>query len=391
MQKFILLWSFVLLFTACGGMQKVQSSSEMDKGKENAERVYNVKDFGVAGDGVTDDTYAIQSVLDYVMDHGGGTVYFPNGRYRLATLQEKYNVKAHLIIKPKSSGSGIRDYVMIRIQGENCVVTPCAYANHTSEDRSEVWSNGTVLFSDVLGELQTDPSISPTSILAVGTGNNLYSLNQAVVRLQDIAFQAKSEKGKYPYLSGVNMAYAATVYTDNVLIYSSTRNTALTAPSHDGHYSAGFIGPRLWCNPEQELRNIYVKSAFRYGFIFSEHMNGNNLSVWNCENAFVFSKMDHSCWFGRIHAQNCTNILTSLDVEFCGHLPGASFLKIEQVGIEVNSGQIPIDFNYRNFIVDPENRLYGSLFYHIVKSNEGANNSYYTAEGASNMKAYPSF
>ena len=229
----------LLLGTVCYG-QKRMSQPAAASGA-SCQSVYNVRDFGAKGDGRSDDTKAIQSALDYAIDHGGGTVYFPNGRYRLATMQENYRVKAHLIVKPKKS-PGKRDYVMIRLRGETCVVTPCSYANHTGEDRSEVWDNGTVLFSDVLGDPQTDPAATPACILAAGTGSNLYSLNQAVIRIEDLAFQAKAEEGKYPYLSGINMAYAATVYTDNVLIYSSVRNTALTAPSKDGHYSAGFPG-----------------------------------------------------------------------------------------------------------------------------------------------------
>lgn len=377
----------VCMIPFCGCNYFMQKGDGLKK--NYSAQVYNVKDFGVKGDGMTDDTQTIQSLLDYVMDHGGGTVYFPKGLYRLATIQEHYKVKAHLIIKPKSSGSGIRDYVMIKMMGENCVVTPCSYANHTSEDKSEVWNNGTVLFSDVLGESFSETNKSPVSLLAVGTGENLYSMNQAVVRLQDMAFQVKAEEGKYPYLSGLNMAYAATVYTDNILIYSSVRNVALTSPSLGGHFSAGFIGPHLWCNPEQEFRNTYVKSAFRYGFIFSEHANGNNLSAWNCDNAFVFSKMDHSCWFGRIHAQNCKNIITSLDVDFAGHTVGDSFVGIEQVGIEINNGQEPKDFNYQYFIFDEENRIHGSLIYHIVKSNVGADNSYYKSRGAAHVDAKP--
>lgn len=231
---------------------------------------YNVRDFGAKGDGKNDDTHAIQKGLDYLIDHGGGTLYFPNGKYRLATLQEKYEVKAHLIIKPKSTKG--RTYVMIKLVGENCVVTPSSYANHTGKDEAAVWDNGTVLFSDVLGEKLVNPTEKPTFVLAAGSGGGIYKLNQAVVRLHDLAFQVKSEKGKYPYFSGINMAYAATLYTDNVLIYSSTRSVDLTAPTDDGHYSAGMVAPRLWCNPEQELRNTYVKSAFRYGFIFFQNI-----------------------------------------------------------------------------------------------------------------------
>ncbi len=350
---------------------------------------YNVRDFGATGDGETDDTHAIQRALDYLIDHGGGTLYFPNGHYRLATIQEKYEVKAHLIIKPKSTPG--RTYVMLRLAGENCVVTPSGYANHTGKDEAEVWDNGTVLFSDVAGEKLTDPTAVPTFLLAAGSGGGTYKMNQAVIRLQDLAFQLKSEKGKYPNLSGINMAHAATLYTDNVLIYSSTRSVDLTAPTADGHYSAGLVAPRLWCNPEQGLTNTYVKSAFRYGFIFSEHMNGNNLSVWNCDNAFVFAKMDHAAWFGRIHAQNCKNIITALDVEFARHMLGTAFFKIGQVGIEVNTGQVPLAFNYANFVVDPDDLLYGSFTYHIVKSNVGADNTYFSMLGGGHVKHEASF
>ena len=179
----------LLLGTVCYG-QKRMSQPAAASGA-SCQSVYNVRDFGAKGDGRSDDTKAIQSALDYAIDHGGGTVYFPNGRYRLATMQENYRVKAHLIVKPKKS-PGKRDYVMIRLRGETCVVTPCSYANHTGEDRSEVWDNGTVLFSDVLGEPQTDPAATPACILAAGTGSNLYSLNQAVIRIEDLAFQAKA-------------------------------------------------------------------------------------------------------------------------------------------------------------------------------------------------------
>ncbi|RHO72693.1 hypothetical protein DW082_00030 [Alistipes sp. AF48-12] len=379
-----------VLLCACAGRADRSRAGAVDPMKTDGGLVYDVKNFGAVGDGVTDDTRAIQAALDYAVDHGGGTVYFPNGLYRLATLQDTCKVRAHLIVKPRQS-PGRRDYVMIRLQGESSVVTPCSYASHTAEDKAEVWRNGTVLVSDAAGELQTDPAQAPVSVLAAGAGDNLYLLNQAVVRLQDLAFQVKAEAGQYPYLSGVNMAYAATVYTDNILIYSSIRNMVLTSPTRDGHYSAGFIAPRTWCNPEQDFRNICVKSAFRFGFVFSEHANGNNLSAWNCDNAFVFSRMDHSAWFGRIHAQNCANIVSSLNVEFAGHGVGDAFLKIEQVGIEVNSGQKPVDFNYRCFVDDPENHLYGTLHYHIVKSNVGADNSYFKADGGAHLKASPSF
>jgi hypothetical protein len=42
---------------------------------------YNVKQYGAKGDGVTDDTTAIQNSINAANSAGGGTVFFPNGTY----------------------------------------------------------------------------------------------------------------------------------------------------------------------------------------------------------------------------------------------------------------------------------------------------------------------
>lgn len=48
--------------------------------------VKNVKHYGATGDGVTDDTAAIQSAVDEVEADGGGTVYLPPGKYVVGYL-----------------------------------------------------------------------------------------------------------------------------------------------------------------------------------------------------------------------------------------------------------------------------------------------------------------
>ena len=43
-------------------------------------RYINVRDFGAVGDGITDDTIAIQTAISSSL---WGTVYFPSGTYRM--------------------------------------------------------------------------------------------------------------------------------------------------------------------------------------------------------------------------------------------------------------------------------------------------------------------
>lgn len=46
--------------------------------------VFNVKDLGAEGNGVKDDTGAVQAAIEKAGQAGGGVVYFPRGRYRLS-------------------------------------------------------------------------------------------------------------------------------------------------------------------------------------------------------------------------------------------------------------------------------------------------------------------
>lgn len=67
--------------------------------------VVSVKNFGAAGDGVTDDTAAIQAAIDYVDALNGGTVFVPTGIYKCrdVTLPDRVN-----LIGAGSSASKLR-------------------------------------------------------------------------------------------------------------------------------------------------------------------------------------------------------------------------------------------------------------------------------------------
>ena len=74
-----------------------------------------------------------------------------------------------------------------------------------------------------------------------------------------------------------------------------------------------------------------------------------------------------------------------------GHPPGKAFLKIAAIDIERNPQQIPYDFNYANFVNDPDNLLYGSMTYHIVTSRIGPDNKTFIQVGGTHLTCSPSY
>ncbi len=58
--------------------------------------VYDVKNYGATGNGITLDTAALQYAIDTAAQAGGGTVYFPAGTFRSGTLQLKTNICVEL-------------------------------------------------------------------------------------------------------------------------------------------------------------------------------------------------------------------------------------------------------------------------------------------------------
>lgn len=73
---------------------RAEGSTELRTLGERFADVVNVKDFGAVGDGVTDDTDAIQAAINLLSDKGGGVVYLPAGTYiQSQTLVLKARVK----------------------------------------------------------------------------------------------------------------------------------------------------------------------------------------------------------------------------------------------------------------------------------------------------------
>lgn len=68
-------------------------------------KIYNIRDFGAKGDGITLDTAAVQAAIDTCNRDQGGTVLVPAGVFVIGTVELKSNVTLHLAAEGKLLGS----------------------------------------------------------------------------------------------------------------------------------------------------------------------------------------------------------------------------------------------------------------------------------------------
>lgn len=61
--------------------------------RTNTSSTVNIYDFGAIGDGLTEDTIAVQKAIDYIASKGGGVVYFPAGDYPIMVSVTTPNIK----------------------------------------------------------------------------------------------------------------------------------------------------------------------------------------------------------------------------------------------------------------------------------------------------------
>lgn len=78
---------------------------------------YNVKNYGAIGNGLVDDTQAIQTAINAVSGVGGGILYFPKGTYLVSIVNPEATRPYSLLLKPNVYFYGAhRDLVTIKLK-----------------------------------------------------------------------------------------------------------------------------------------------------------------------------------------------------------------------------------------------------------------------------------
>lgn len=292
--------------------------------------------FGAVGDGVNDDTAAIQAALDYVASLGGGTVYVPTGTYL---------VKPQLKLYMWRTGSSNRaNYGCLHIS-DNCSIVGSGHSsiiklNNTIDDP---------LVSDERGFYATTHIIINSK--ALGLPRKIVNRN---IEVKNLAFNSNwvNESGEAVTFCGVSQFRVSGCYFENTFyecsymvfcrngIWTENQTRLCGLPTSNSLNDGG--GPMVDTSTGISVtNNIFVDSGFYAVLgIDSWHCNFSNnvisketydyssgyqaMRLAGCNQCIVSQNRIYEAGFNGIWAHRCRDMTVSENIVVkCGYFANA--------------------------------------------------------------------
>lgn len=273
--------------------------------------VFNVMAYGAKGDGVTDDTAAINAAVTAAFNAGVadssfyGEVYFPPAIYLLSgatTQSSSYKGNAQIPL-PLQATTGVKFTMVFRGAREASALP------HWQQ--TAIQKSGAVLVSTIAQSVSGTwgpPSVigGPTPAQGYGQASGLF--NNMLISIQGLTIIVPSN----PQTMGFDFSGMAEISVTTATVNASTApgSGLPTVPTHS--WAAGIYTPQRQNNDMCLIENFSCEGMY-VGMILSEHLTINHAQVIYCKIGLDILTNIDCVYIGYISVEACeTNIQAEL-------------------------------------------------------------------------------
>lgn len=310
----------------------------------------SVKNYGATGDGVTDDTDAIQNAIDAAIAQKVGTVFFPDGVYLVNGALTGTGQQSRLRLAAVDFDS--EEWQSIELRGASNPVPTFG-------------TIGTATVSTA-GSIIKSTSTSGGAILGVEPSAFLSAVK---LRIANLTFRTAD----VPTQHAIDARQAFQLECENVVVDTGVYNVQSEEPVNS---KVGIHTPIINNAAWTTLKNVMV-SGYDIGIDVNEHTYGDYIVVASCKVGLQFETAYQASYFGRVGAYRCTtNVKTA----------GVHYFEIDQLNTEFpGAGQTTVDTAWQEklYDVDDSGGGFGRIKFTCTEGGVGTNSSsFIVAPGA---------
>lgn len=333
-----------------------------------AYNTYLATDYGMVGDGVTDNTTPLQTLLNTIgTTHKNSIILFPDGIYLFSgALQDGSNSNCQ--IKFPTLDINGKQYTII-LRGTNLVTfSPTAYASTPIMD-------GVILRSTITGT---------AGGAFFGGGDVSNGISYIVPGFENLIIETIQN----PVITAVNFERFTNTYFKDVHVIAGTTQSVLDAVQPTTSTSFGVIQPRHSSGINQRVEGVLNILGFYNALHVGEGAIINDVGIWSCKRGLVYRASIGASEIRRVIFGWCNTNIYYDDAGVFGGIINEHATTIGQMHVErwdpAHGGVASAWYNFVEDLNDPNSHLKGEIAYRTTYANVGNSPNTFNKTGGTN-------